>query len=75
MFPMLGRAVYEFGNNKNGAQMLIKAFYFKEELIRLDCSVNVEQLGRLNLLWYKTVFCPFPVERQRQTAAPKGWRR
>lgn len=75
MFPMLGRTVYEFCAPFLLFPMLIKAFYFKEELIRLDCSVKVEQLGRCNLLWYKTVFCPFPVERQQQTAAPKGWRR
>lgn len=55
--------------------MLLKAFSFKEELVRLDCSVKVEKLGRRNLLWYKTVFCLFPVKRQQQTAAPKGWRR
>lgn len=37
------------GNNKDGAQMLIKAFYFKGELIRLDHSMKAELLGGHNL--------------------------
>ena len=31
------------GNNKTGMQMLIKARYFREELVRLDCPVRPTQ--------------------------------
>lgn len=45
------------GNNKDGTQMLIKIFYCKEELIKLDCSIKVQLLGRHHLLWCKPSAC------------------
>lgn len=60
MFHMRGQLYMGLtGNNNDGAQMLIKAFYFEEELIRLDCPIKVELLGRHNLLWYRPSAC-FP---------------
>lgn len=47
------------GNNKDGAQILIKAFYCKEEFLRLYRSIKVELSGGHSLLWCKPSAC-FP---------------